>query len=107
MNKNNNKQILMISLLMLSVQVFCYIPIYKKTLQEYVDTIKTQNSPINASGVDIRGASIGKIVLTGGMFSGAHAEKCQPSGNTSKFAVCVPSIPTSLANSKFLSVNLS
>ncbi len=106
MNKNTMKQILSISCLMLSIPVFGYIPIYKNTLKEYVDPIKTQ-TPIRASGVDIRGANIGKILLKGGTFSGVHAEKCEAGPKKSNFSICSPTVPTSLANSKFLSVNLS
>ena len=106
MNKNTIQKILSISCLMLSMPVFGYISIYKNALREYVDPIKTQ-TPINASGVDIRGANIGKITLTGGTFSGVHAEKCAAGDKKSKFSICRPTIPTSLANAKLLSVNLS
>jgi len=106
MNKNILKVSIMISFLLVSMQVFAYIPVFKTTLKEYADPIKTQN-PISASGVDIRGANVGKIMLTGGTFSGVHAEKCVRSANQSKFSVCHPTIATNLADSKFLSVNLS
>lgn len=94
------------SFLLSSTQIFAYIPIYKTTLKEYTDPIKTQ-SPINASGIDIRGANVGKIMLTGGTFSGVHAEKCDAGSKKSKFSICYPTIATNLADSKFLSVNLS
>ena len=106
MNKNIIQVTILISFLIVYAPVFGYIPIYKTTLKEYADPIKTQ-TPINASGVDIRGANIGKINLTGGTFSGVHAEKCVSGTNTSKFAACFPTIPTSLVGSQFLSVNLS
>ena len=106
MNKNIIQVTILISFLIVYAPVFGYIPIYKTTLKEYADPIKTQ-TPINAAGVDIRGANIGKITLKGGTFSGVHAEKCASGDSASKFAICKPTIPTVLANSQFLGVNLS
>ncbi len=106
MNKNNIKQLVSLSFLITSMPIFGYIPVQAKILQEYADPIKTAK-PINASGLDIRGANLGQLFFTGGGLSGVHAEPCQAGQTHSKFAVCHPRMATNLVGSKFLGVNLA